>query len=194
MLHMGFDSRWVNWIMECVSTVSYSISVNGEQYGYFKPSRGIRQGDPLSPFLFLICTGGLSSLLSQKESQGHLKGIKICCGGPTISHLLFADDSLMFCRASKGESEVIKDVLNKYRNASSQLVNVNKSSMIFSANTPESSKKDCRQVRGFSNSAVGSKYLGLPYIIGRDLKEKPWRMLKIKLLIVLRAGMGRTLI
>jgi hypothetical protein len=63
MRRMGFDENWIRLIMECVSTVSYQIKVNGELIDRFKPERGLRQGDPLSPYLFLICTEGLSALL-----------------------------------------------------------------------------------------------------------------------------------
>lgn len=70
----------------CFNCFIFHFSVNGEQHGYIKPTstRGLRQGDPLSPYLFLLCAEGLSSLLSQKENQGQLQGIKICRGGPSI--------------------------------------------------------------------------------------------------------------
>lgn len=74
MTHMGFYSKWVGWIMGCILTLSYSVKINGEQHGFIKPTRGLRQGDPLSPYLFLICAKGLSSLLLQKENQEQLHG------------------------------------------------------------------------------------------------------------------------
>ena len=67
LLKLGFHRRWVKLIMECVSSTSYSVLVNGTPHGYIKPSRGLRQGDPMSPYLFLICAEGLSTLLRKKE-------------------------------------------------------------------------------------------------------------------------------
>ena len=65
MEKMGFCSRWIDLIMECIRTVSYSILVNGDPKGLINPTRGIRQGDPLSPFLFLLCTEGLHGLITK---------------------------------------------------------------------------------------------------------------------------------
>ena len=103
MRRMGFDDRWVALIMECISSVSYSILINGEPTRVIHPSRGIRQGDPLSPYLFLLCTEGLHSLLHQAETSGQIRGVSICRNGPRLTHLFFADDSLVFCRASMQE-------------------------------------------------------------------------------------------
>ena len=82
MLHMGFLERFVKIIMSCVTSVSYSVLLNGEPTGNIKPSRGLHQGDPLSPYLFLICAMGLQGLLHKAESEGHLKGVSICRNGP----------------------------------------------------------------------------------------------------------------
>lgn len=84
-------------IMMCINSVSYSVLINGEQCGYFTASRGIHQGDSLSPYLFLLCAEGLSSLLKQAVLDRRLTGVVACRGGPKISHLFFADDSLLFC-------------------------------------------------------------------------------------------------
>ena len=89
LLQLGFHERWVGLIMKCVSTVTYSIMVNGEQKGYIRPERGIRQGDPLSPYLFLICAEGLSALFRKAESDRLIRGISICRGRPRVSHLFF---------------------------------------------------------------------------------------------------------
>ena len=70
MENLGFEAKWIKWIMTCVSTVTYKISVNGELVGPLMPSRGIRQGDPLSPYLFILCAGGLSSRIIEAKSRG----------------------------------------------------------------------------------------------------------------------------
>jgi hypothetical protein len=94
---LGFHRRWVDLIMTCVSTTSYTVMVNGAPYGYIKPSRGLRQGDPLSPYLFLLCAEGLSALIRKSEREKAIRGIAICRRGPRLSHLFFADDSIIFC-------------------------------------------------------------------------------------------------
>ena len=98
MTRMGFCDKWVNWISRCLETVSYSFNCNGEVKGFVKSGRGIRQGDPLSPYLFLICSEGFSNLLQRSAENKNLKGLKISRQSPNITHLFFVDDSLIFCR------------------------------------------------------------------------------------------------
>lgn len=85
----------------CVSSVSYKVKVNGECTDVIVPQCGLRQGDPLSPYLFLIVAEGFSALLNKAEAAGALKGIRICNGAPSFNHLLFADDSLVLMKASQ---------------------------------------------------------------------------------------------
>ena len=87
-------------VLECISTVSYSILVNGEPRGDISPSRGLRQGDPLSPYLCLLCSKGLNRMLQKAATDDGIRGFSLCKRGPKISHFFFADDSLLFCRAS----------------------------------------------------------------------------------------------
>ena len=89
MEKLGFANRFRDLIMRCVSTVTYSIKINGTPRGHITPSRGIRQGDPLSPYLFLLCAEGLSALIQSSVNRGQMEGIKICRGGPRLSHLFF---------------------------------------------------------------------------------------------------------
>ena len=84
--------------MQCVITISYAFNINGRPRGRLIPTRGIRQGDPLSPYLFLLCAEGLSALIKSSVESGSLEGLVVCCGGPQLSHLFFADNSLIFVR------------------------------------------------------------------------------------------------
>ncbi|XP_075645296.1 uncharacterized protein LOC142616302 [Castanea sativa] len=110
MEKMGFKDRWIQLIYECISSVSYSILVNGEPHGDIQPTRGLRQGDPLSPYLFLLVSEGLNGLIQQAMAAGDIRGFSLCRNGPQISHLFFADDTLLFCRAELREN-AIKNLL-----------------------------------------------------------------------------------
>lgn len=99
MIHMGFPAIWVERVMECVSSVSYSFKVNGHLTSTLIPQRGLRQGDPLSPYLFLICAEGLGALVKYAYYSKMLKGVRLARNAPVITHLLFADDSLIFSSA-----------------------------------------------------------------------------------------------
>lgn len=93
MLKMGFRVEWVELVMRCVKTVSYSMVLNGQTRGFILLTRGLRQSDPLSPFLFLFCTEGSFALLRLALQDGLVKWAKVSRSRPTVSHLFFADDS-----------------------------------------------------------------------------------------------------
>ena len=118
MRKMGFRERWINLVMGCVKIVSYFVLVNGDPCGMIFPTRGIRQRDPLSPFLFLLCTEGLNGLIKKADLQGDIHGYSLCRRGPKLMHLLFADDSLIFYRAIMECNKV--DILKVYKEASGQ--------------------------------------------------------------------------
>lgn len=75
---MGFSQKWIGWIMLCVEIVDYSVDMNGNMVGLIVPGRGLRQGNPLSPYLFILCSKGLLALIKQAESRGDIHQIKIC--------------------------------------------------------------------------------------------------------------------
>lgn len=129
MRTMGFSEKWIQWIMLCVTTVSYSISFQGSLLGPINPTRGLRQGDPLSPYLFLLCVEGLSKDLTAAGSSGNITGCKISNTTPAISHLLFADDNFLFFKSSVKEADEVKRILNKYESYSGQAINFQKSAI-----------------------------------------------------------------
>ena len=135
MIKMGFPEVWVDRVISCVSSTAFSILINGKPYGLIHPSRGIRQGDPLSPYMFLLCAEGFTSLLQKAELDGIIQGVSICRRAPSISHLLFANDSLLFCQAKDMETKVVMEILKLYAEASGQCINMDKSSVFFSCNT-----------------------------------------------------------
>jgi hypothetical protein len=99
MIKLGFNPDWVKLIMACVSSVRYKVRFNNGESEMIIPTRGLRQGDPLSPYLFLLCAEGLTAMINAEEEEGNIIGVKVCRAAPAISHLLFADDSLILMRA-----------------------------------------------------------------------------------------------
>jgi hypothetical protein len=111
MIKMGFHCLYVDLIMACVTSVSYELRFNSVMSKVFKPLRGIRQGDPLSLYLLLLSAEGLSSCLLHAEEIGGIEGIKVCTNAPSVSHLLFADDSLILLKANLNNAISLKQVL-----------------------------------------------------------------------------------
>ena len=132
MVHMGFSSAWVSIIMNCVRSVSYRVKVNGKLTEVFLPQRGLRQGDPLSPYLFILCAEAFSILLQHAELDHTIEGIQICPQAHRINHLFFADDSLIVMKATVASAEKLQQVLALYEAQSGQMINKDKSSAFFS--------------------------------------------------------------
>lgn len=115
MKKLGFNHSQISKIMRCISIVRYSFLINGEPRGCVVPSRGLRQGYPLSPYLFLIYTKGLSSVICKVEDNSILHGVKITQSAPAISHLFFVDESLVFVKADKQDCYWLKEILKLMR-------------------------------------------------------------------------------
>lgn len=171
MLRMGFEPIFVNWILQCIKTTSFSFNINGKASGYVVPSRGIRQGDPISPYLFLICSEIFSHLILKAAKAGEFQGLKISKKGPVVTHLLFADDSLVFCKATVQQASLLRQIIAKYGAGSGQEVNLDKSSVLFSKNITSESKEGIWAVLQGIKVQEKAKYLGLPLVIGRSKKE-----------------------
>lgn len=126
MRAFGFSETWIGWIMATVIMVKYSVLINGNPQGYIIPQRGLRQGDPLSPYLSILCADVMSHLLDFKARKGKINGIKIGNVVPRITHLLFADDSLFFCQANQKSCLAIKEIFRTYEMCSGQMINSEK--------------------------------------------------------------------
>ncbi|XP_060969815.1 uncharacterized protein LOC133037031 [Cannabis sativa] len=144
MIHMGFHTHWIDLVMHCVSTARYNVIHDGHSIGPINPTRGIRQGNPLSTYLFIICAEGLSSLIQQYETNWIIHGCHIAHGAPLITHMLFANDSYLFFQAT---NEAAEGVIPNIDNQSQPLI-------CSTLQMPEADE--------------GSLYLGLPNIIGRN--------------------------
>ncbi|KAA3489038.1 reverse transcriptase [Gossypium australe] len=167
MKKMGFDKGWVDMVMKCVSSVSYSVIINGFASTCFRPHRGLRQGDPLSPFLFLFCGEGLSSLMRLAKAENIIKVVKASRSRPAIFHLLFADDCILFAEATERDAISLKQILMEYKQNSGQCVNFKKSTIFFSTNTQERERMAVSQVLKVRRSIDIERYLGLPSMVGK---------------------------
>ena len=171
--------------MEYIQSVSYSILVNGEPKGHIIPSRGIRQGDPLFPYLFLLCSEGLNGLIQHAVDGGQIEGFSLCHSSPKISHLFFADDSFLFCRARVEDVGVIQALLSLYEKASGQKTNSSKTTLFFSNNVSDPIKETIKNLLGVAEIKEYEKYLGLPAVVGRNkkaslnyIKDRVWGKLQ----------------
>ena len=111
MKRLGFHDEWISIVMKCVTSVTYAVRINGQPCGKIQPTRRLRQGDPLSPYLFLICAEGLSTLLHNAVQQKKLKGVAASVKGPKVSYLFLADDSIIFGHAIKEDAAEIQRLL-----------------------------------------------------------------------------------
>ena len=130
---MGFGTKWCRWIETCISSIQFSILVNGSLEGFFRCLRGIRQGDPLSPLLFLLVMEILSRMLRKVETEGLIQGFSAggnANEGLRISHLLFADDTILFCDADSDQLLYIRMVRSCFEAVTGLRVNMAKSVMV----------------------------------------------------------------
>jgi exonuclease III len=135
LIAFGFDQSWVSWIMNLTSSAFFSILINGIPSRTFSPSRGIRQGDPLSPFLFIIMAEGLGRSIQAAIEGNRLKGLPLHGISPPISHSQFVDDSLLMGTPTVREANTLLDILQAFADASGLECNKEKS-QIFFFNTP----------------------------------------------------------
>jgi len=185
LCRLGFNHVWVERLMAFVTTVKYRIRVNGELTEEIIPQRGLRQGDPLSPYLFLICAEAFSCLLNSAEERGESIGVRVCQEAPSINHLLFADDSLLLFKIDNESADHVQNILSLYENCLGQTINKDKSSIMFSKNTRDEVKVTLMSELDIASEAHNGKYLGLPTYMGKSksqtftyLKDRVWKKIQ----------------
>ncbi|KAL0458975.1 UNVERIFIED_CONTAM: putative mitochondrial protein [Sesamum latifolium] len=168
LLRLGFNHRFVALVMLLVTTVSYSLTLNGKHFRYFHPKRGIRQGDALSPYLFIFCSEVFSYLIQDTERWGQLTGVAVARQAPRVSHLFFVNDTLVFCEATAEQIGEVRRILRVYARASRQEINLQKSTMVISGGVPIAVKHLLEVVLRVTVGPRHDKYLGLPAVGGRS--------------------------
>jgi hypothetical protein len=167
----GFSAKWRRWIYFCISSVRFSILVNGSPCGFSQSSWRIRQGDPLSPMLFVIVMEALSRLIDKAIGAGLLSGFSVgeVANVPLeISHLLFADDMLIFCEANPDHLFHLRSILVWFKASSGLRVNLGKSELVQVSDVPV--LEELADILGCKTTTLPMKYLGLP--LGAKFKLK----------------------
>ncbi|GKU88076.1 hypothetical protein SLEP1_g2381 [Rubroshorea leprosula] len=157
LLFFQFPPKIIDLIMSAICTSSVSVLLNGDRTEPFSPSRGIRQGDPLSPYIFILCMEFLALTITKASSLGYWKGCKAGRGGPLLSHLFFADDLLFIGKATKNNCLFLKSILEFFSNRSGLKINPLKS---YYLGIPISSKRPCKQDYVFILDKVRAKLEG----------------------------------
>ena len=160
---MGFGNRWLTWIKWCISTASFSVLINGSPAGFFPSSRGLRQGDPLSPYLFVIGMEALSCMINRAVDGNYLSGSRVAIGRGedlTISHLLYADDMLVFCKADPDQLKYLSWIMMWFEAMAGLKINLAKSEIIPVG--PVSNLAEMASELGCKIESLPTSYLGLP--------------------------------
>jgi len=171
---------FIKLVHQCISTASFSILLNGEPTAGFTATRGIRQGCPLSPYLFVVAINELSISLQQQLQNDNLVGITLGPACPPIHSLLFADDLIICGQANLHEAQNIHRAIYDFCNQSGQISNLNKSSILFSKNVPDHIKNDIRGVFPVPDLQPNTLHLGHPLIFNHKDRNKAYAFIKNK--------------
>ncbi|CAL1384516.1 unnamed protein product [Linum trigynum] len=171
-MEVGLSSSWISCIMYCVEHNRVRIRWNGELSQPFTPSRGVRQGDPLSPYLFVLCMERLSHKIDEAVASGQWKAVRLTSSGPPLTHLFFADDLLLFAEVESRQIRVIKQILEDFCYSSGQRVNFSKSILYVSPNIPRRKAELLSTRAGIPLKAALGRYLGIQAIHERVTKGR----------------------
>jgi len=180
LTHLGFNINFIRWVMSCITTVSFAVLINGSASPFFHSGRGLRQGCPLSPLLFLLVAEGLSRAIAEASRNGSFKGIKI---SPSfhLTHLLFVDDVLIFCSGSRRDAESLNSILDLFSKATGMEYNTRKST-ISSSLLSDGEIARLKSFFPFETKSIedGLKYLGFN-LKPNNYKKSDWLWLLEKL-------------
>lgn len=162
---IGIPALMISWIHKCISTAHFTVSLNGGTHGYFRASRGLRQGDPLSPYLFVLAMEGFHGIMQKAVQLPQFK-YHWRCAKNNITHVCFADDLLVFCHGNRDTVGVIRQALEEFSDHSGLQINLAKSAMYLTGIT-RAEKEDIERAGGIKLSRLPVKYLGVPLITTR---------------------------
>ena len=173
--HFGFPANIINLIMSCISSTSTVVLFNGSKLDSFQPTRGIRQGDPISPYIFLLCIEFLGAQINSMCENKRWDTIKASKNGPSFSHVFFVDDFMLFAKANTKNNEAIMEVLDNFCTLAGEKVNLAKSKVLFSPNVARRCKRSiCKKLEINAIQNLG-QYLGFPLIYkGRNGDAFSW--------------------
>lgn len=177
---MNFSHHFIKIIMQCVTTVKYSLLLNGQKACNFNPQRGLLQGDPLSPYLFICCMNVLSVMLHQVEEAKQIQGIQFNRSGPMVSHVMYVDDLILCFKEDFDSCRVMADLLHSFCTIAGLEVNTDKSFAVFSPNTPNELKDEMAGMFKLKWADRIGKYLGT-YINEHKDKNRNFQVLIDKL-------------
>lgn len=170
-MEIRFPQLLISVIMECLTTSSMRVLWNGEPTESFNPSRVVRQGNPLSPYLFVLCMERLNQVIEEAIIAQRWKPIHASRNSPQLSNLFFADDIILFGEATVDQTMVIKDCLNRFCGASGSKISFGKSRVYFSNNVSADSSQIISETLGIEATADLGMYLGMPTLTSRVTKD-----------------------
>lgn len=175
----GFDHNWVRWVMALVTSSSFSILVNGSPLEIFLPSRGLRQGDPFSPLLFILMMEGLGRSIKHAKEMGKIKGIQLSENGQALTHQQFVDNTMLQGIPTVKEASAYNQILKEFSMATCMEVNLSKSKIFF-LNTNIAIQRNISRILGFQRDFLPIKYLGIP-LTARPMHKSIWELVLNKL-------------
>lgn len=170
---LGFPKMWTDWVAALTSSSSFAILINGSLSRWIPSSAGIRQGCPLSPYLFIVCSEIISRMLHDGAQNCCLTGLKLGRAINPVTHLFFADDIIVMAEATLVNARALVDIFQSYCSLSGQSSNKAKSVLVVSKRAPDVLKKDIQELMEIERADELGTYLGIPICAGVPKMKRP---------------------